>query len=294
MHNFGKVLTAMVTPFTVDNELNFDMISQLVEYLIQNGSESLVVAGSTGEASTLTFEEKIQLFSAVKESAGGRVKVIAGTGTNSTATSIQLTKEAEKIAVDAAMLVVPYYNKPSQEGLYQHFKAIAESVSLPIILYNIPGRTVINLLPETVARLAKIDNIIALKESAGNMDQLSELKRILPERFLVYSGDDSLVLPMLSLGAHGIISVASHVVGKEINEMVTSFSAGDHERALQIHLKLIPIFKTLFITSNPVPVKTALNLLGIDVGGVRLPLYKATDLEREKILLTLQMMHMIS
>ena len=294
MHNFGKLITAMVTPFTVDNELNFNVIPRLVDYLIQNGSESLVLAGSTGEASTLTVEEKLQLFSIAKEAVKGRVKIIAGTGTNSTATTLHLTKEAEKLGVDAVMLVVPYYNKPSQEGLYQHFKTVAESVNLPIVLYNIPGRTVINLLPETVARLAEIDNIVALKESAGSMDQLSELKRVLPDEFLIYSGDDSLALPMLSLGAHGIISVASHVVGLEISEMVRSFAEGDHVKALKIHLSLSPLFKALFVTSNPVPVKNALNLLGLDVGGVRLPLFEATDLEMEKLTQVLKNMNRLA
>lgn len=283
MYNLGRVLTAMVTPFTDNNEVDYQKAKNLAKYLVENGSDGIVVAGSTGESATLSKEEKVKLFAVVKEAVSDKAKVVAGTGTNNTATTIELSKEAEELGVDAVMLVVPYYNKPSQEGLYQHFKAVAEKINTPILLYNIPGRSVINLQPQTVAKLAQINNIIALKESAGNMDQVGELKNILPEDFAIYSGDDSLTLPMLSLGAKGIISVSSHIVGNEIKELVENFISGNTKIALQIHLNLIRAFKTLFITSNPVPVKTALNLLGHNVGGVRLPLCYATS-EEEAII----------
>ncbi|MDW7675493.1 MAG: 4-hydroxy-tetrahydrodipicolinate synthase, partial [Bacillota bacterium] len=248
-----------------------------------NGSDGIVVAGTTGESPNLTKEEKLELFRVVKEEVGAKVKVIAGTGSNSTQESIVLSKKAEAIGVDGIMLVVPYYNKPSQEGLYRHFSTIAKEVSVPIMLYNVPGRTVINMLPQTVARLAKIDNVVALKEASGNMDQLSELKQLLTSDFQIYSGDDSLTLPMLSLGCSGVVSVASHLVGNEISDMINQFSSGNHKGALETHLKLMKIFKVLFITANPVPLKFSLNLIGKEVGAVRLPLCEATIEEQTEI-----------
>ena len=294
MHNFGKVLTAMITPFTADNEVDFDKAKKIAQYLLANGSDGIVLAGSTGESATLTVGEKLELFSVVKKAVGNKAKIIAGTGTNSTKTSLELSIEAEKTGVDAVMLVVPYYNKPSQEGLYNHFKTVAEAINLPVVLYNIPGRSVINLLPETVVKLAQVENIVALKESAGNMDQFSELKRLLPKNFLLYSGDDSLTLPLLALGAQGIISVTAHIAGNEIKEMVEAFSSGDHQKALQIHLNLLPVFKTMFITSNPVPLKTALNLMGMQVGSVRPPLCDASNAETERIMLMLKKLKLIN
>lgn len=293
MHNFGKVLTAMITPFTADNEVDFDKAKKIAQYLLANGSDGIVLAGSTGESATLTVGEKLELFSVVKKAVGNKAKIIAGTGTNSTKTSLELSIEAEKTGVDAVMLVVPYYNKPSQEGLYNHFKTVAEAIKLPVVLYNIPGRSVINLLPETVVKLAQVENIVALKESAGNMDQFSELKRLLPKNFLLYSGDDSLTLPLLALGAQGIISVTAHIAGNEIKEMVEAFYSGNHQKALQIHLNLLPVFKTMFITSNPVPLKTALNLMGMQVGSVRPPLCDASNAETEKITLMLKNLKLI-
>lgn len=273
--NFGRVLTAMVTPFDDQLELNLGEAKRLAQYLVDNGSEGLVVAGTTGESPTLSKEEKLQLFSAVREQVGGKAKVIAGTGSNNTRESVILTKEAEKTGVDGIMAVVPYYNKPCAEGLYAHFRAIAEATSLPVMLYNIPSRTGINLAPATVAKLAQLPNIVAIKEAAGSMDQVTELKRVLPPDFAVYSGDDSLTLPILALGGDGIISVASHVAGREILEMVTAYQAGDVKKAAQLNQRLFPIFKSMFVTSNPVPVKAAVNLLGIKAGGVRLPLIDA-------------------
>ena len=281
--DFGRVLTAMVTPFEKDFSVNFDLARKLARYLVQSGSDGLVVSGTTGESPTLSSEEKIELFRVIVEEVGGEVTVIAGTGSYNTAGSVGLTQAAERVGVDGLLLVAPYYNKPSQEGLYQHYKAVAKSTNLPVMLYNIPGRTGVNVLPETVARLAEIDNIVALKEAAGSMDQVSELRRLLPDNFAIYSGDDSLTLPVMALGAKGVVSVAAHVVGPRLKEMVNAFLAGNFTLATQIHQELFPVFKGLFITTNPVPVKAALNLLGWQVGTPRLPLVKATVAEKESI-----------
>ncbi|MGB9904703.1 MAG: 4-hydroxy-tetrahydrodipicolinate synthase [Desulfotomaculales bacterium] len=281
--DFGRVLTAMITPFDKDMAVNYDMARKLARYLADTGSDGLVVAGTTGESPTLSKEEKLELFRVVVEEVGGRVTVLAGTGSYDTAGSVALTQAAEKVGVDGVMLVCPYYNKPSQEGLYQHFKTVAKSTHLPVLLYNIPGRTGVNMLPATVARLAEVENIVAIKEAAGSMDQVSELRRLLPDGFAIYSGDDSLTLPMLSLGAKGVVSVASHIVGQRIKEMINAFMAGNVTLATQIHLELYPVFKGLFITSNPVPVKAALNMLGHQVGPPRLPLVEATAAEKESI-----------
>lgn len=284
VRDFGRVLTAMVSPFNPDLSVNYNQAKKLARYLVENGSDGLVVSGTTGESPTLTKEEKLELFKAVVEEVGGKATVIAGTGSYDTAGSITLTKEAEKVGCDGVMLVAPYYNKPSQEGLYRHFRTIAESTSLPVILYNIPGRTGINVLPSTVARLAEdVPNIVAIKEAAGSIDQASELRSVLPEDFAIYSGDDSMTLPMLALGCQGIISVAAHVAGKQIQEMIDAFTSGNTTLAANLHKKLYPLFKGLFITSNPVPVKAALILKGLAVGGVRLPLVEATANEIESV-----------
>jgi 4-hydroxy-tetrahydrodipicolinate synthase len=279
MMNFGQVLTAMVTPFDQNGEIDFNATKSLVNYLIANGTDGLVVAGTTGESPTLSTEEKVSLFKFVVEAAAGRVPVIAGTGSNNTRASISLTKLAEEAGVDAIMLVTPYYNKPSQEGLYQHFKAIAESTRLPVILYNVPGRTVTNLAAETVIRLSSIPNIVAVKEASGNLDVMAEIIEKTPSDFTLYSGDDGLTLPVLAIGGAGIISVASHVVGNEMQEMIQSFKAGDLQKAAAAHRRLLPLMKALFAQPSPSPVKAALNLRGINVGGVRLPLVPLTDQE---------------
>ena len=283
MKSFGRVLTAMVTPFDADNQIDYAKARKLASFLVKNGTDTLVVSGTTGESPTLTFAEKIELFRVVKEEVGDTVSVIAGTGSNDTAGSILLTKAAEEAGVDAVMLVVPYYNKPSQEGLYRHFAVVAAATSLPVILYNVPGRTSTNLLPATVARLAGVPNIVAIKEAAGSTDQVTELLRVVPDEFLVYCGDDSLALPWLALGCTGVISVVSHVVGNEMQEMVAAFQAGNHQEAARLHCMLYPIFKGMFMTSNPVPIKAALGMIGLDVGGVRLPLVEATEVEQAEI-----------
>lgn len=283
VNDFGRVLTAMITPFNKDMAVDYNVARKLARHLAQSGSDGLVVCGTTGESPTLSKEEKIELFRVVVEEVGGQSVVIAGTGGYSTASSVELTQAAEKVGVDGVMVVCPYYNKPSQEGLYQHFKAIASSTHLPVMLYNIPGRTGVNMLPATVARLYEVPNIIAIKEAAGSIDQVSELRRTLPDSFAIYSGDDSFTLPMLALGAKGIVSVASHVAGPQIKQMVNAFISGNTTLAAQIHLQLAPIFKGLFITTNPVPVKAAMNILGWQAGVPRLPLVEATAAEKETI-----------
>lgn len=274
MEKFGSVLTAMVTPFDSNLAVDYEQAARLAEHLADNGSDGVVVAGTTGESPTLTVEEKLALFRAVVEAVGGRITVIAGTGGNDTRLSVELTRQAAKTGVDGIMLVTPYYNKPSQEGLFQHFKTVAESTELPVMLYNVPGRTSINLLPPTVARLAEIDSITAIKEASGDLNQVSEIKRLTGDDFQILSGDDSLTLPILSVGGEGIVSVASHLVGRQMKEMVNLYLAGQVREAASIHRMLLPLFRTLFITSNPVPVKTALNLVGLNVGGVRQPLWE--------------------
>ncbi|EGO62116.1 4-hydroxy-tetrahydrodipicolinate synthase [Acetonema longum] len=282
MKNFGRLLTAMVTPFHEDFSVNHQAAARLARHLVANGSDGLVVGGSTGEAATLTATEKLELFSTVLDAVGDKATVIAGTGSNDTQTSILLTREAEKLGVHGAMLVGPYYNKPPQEGMYRHFRAIAEATQLPVILYNVPGRTASNIMPETIARLAAVENIVAVKESSGNLDQISEVVRITPKDFFVYSGDDSLTLPILSIGGTGIISVAAHVVGVRMQEMIQAFFSGKHDLAKTIHLELLPFFKVIFITTNPIPIKTCMQLTGHEVGPLRLPLVAATSQEIEQ------------
>jgi len=281
MQTFGRLITAMVTPFHADGSVNYAMAAELAGQLVANGSDGLVLAGSTGEAATMEQEEKLALFASVLAAVGDKALVIAGTGSNDTRASVRLTREAARLGVHGIMLVGPYYNKPPQEGLYQHFKAVAEATDLPVILYNVPGRTASNLLPATVARLAELPNIVAIKESSGNLEQVAEIIRLTPPEFMVYSGDDSLTLPILALGGVGTISVCGHVVGKEIQEMITRFLAGDFAGATAINSKLLPFFKAMFCTTNPIPIKTAVALQGLAVGGFRLPLVppSAADLE---------------
>ncbi|KAF0134665.1 MAG: dapA [Candidatus Saganbacteria bacterium] len=284
MADFGYLITAMVTPMKDDFSVDYKKAEELAVYLAKNGSDSIVVHGTTGESPTLTHEEEYELYRVVKNALKGtKCKLIAGTGSNSTATTINSTKQAEKIGCDGAMVVVPYYNKPSAEGLYQHFKAIAENTSLPIIIYNIPGRTGINMMPETLAKVAQIKNYIGLKDAAGNLDQTSATIAACPKEFKLWSGDDSLTLPMLSVGAIGVISVASHIAGNEIKEMVMAYHSGNVKKAAEFHLKLLPLFKVLFITANPTPVKAALAMVNRPVGIPRLPLIEANEKEKQQI-----------
>ncbi len=273
MVEFGKVITAMVTPFTTEGNVNYELAEKLADHLVNNGSDGLVICGTTGESPTLTRSEEYELFQIVKKAVGGRAKIIAGTGSNSTKEAIEATKEADKLGLDGTLQVVPYYNKPPQEGMYAHFKNIAEAVpELPIMLYNIPGRTGQNMTAETVIKLAEISNIVAIKEASGQMDQASQIRAKTPPEFMIYSGDDSLTLPLLAIGGTGIVSVASHLVGNQIQEMIGAFIEGNNKLATEIHVKLFPLFKALFCTTNPIPVKAGLKMIGWDVGGVRLPL----------------------
>lgn len=279
----GQVITAMITPMEQDGKVSYEQAIRLAKRLAENGSDGVVLSGTTGESPTLSFDEKVRLFASITDAVGGDLEIIAGTGSNNTAESIALTQAAESAGVDAIMLVTPYYNRPSQEGLFQHFKTIAENCSLPIMLYNVSGRTGVNLLPETVSRLAEIDNIVAIKEASGDLNQVSQLRSLVPDDFLIYSGDDSLTLPILAVGGDGVVSVASHLVGRQLKDMVTAFLAGKVKEALQLHLQLLPIMRVLFITTNPVPVKRALEFVGFDSGPLRQPLVDLTEAEARKI-----------
>ena len=282
--NAGEVITAMITPFKEDLSVDYVALEKLVNHLIENGTDTILVAGTTGETPTLSHDEETEIFEFVKKVVNGRVKIIMGAGSNSTQTAIESSLKAKRLGADAILTVVPYYNKPSQKGMYQHFSAIAKAVDLPIILYNIPGRTGVNMLPATIAKLAKdFPNIVAVKQSNADLDLISDIKSMCPEDFVIYSGDDSLTLPMMSLGANGVISVASHIVGKEIKEMVTAFNAGDNKKALNIHLKLYPIFKKLFMAPNPVPVKEALTRFGLIKNFVRNPLITLDEDEKKEL-----------
>ncbi|MDJ1176513.1 4-hydroxy-tetrahydrodipicolinate synthase [Roseofilum capinflatum] len=278
MSYFGRVLTAMITPFTAEGSVNYGGAEELAVHLVDNGSDGLVICGTTGESPTLTWEEEHELFQVVKKAVGGRAKVIAGTGSNSTSEAISATQKAMALGLDGSLQVVPYYNKPPAEGLYQHFKAIAEACpDIALLLYNIPGRTGQNLPAETVARLAEISNIVGIKEASGTLDQVSRIRQLVPSEFGIYSGDDSLTLPMLSVGGNGVVSVASHLVGKDMQEMIQCFEQGKTQTATEIHLKLFPLFKALFLVTNPIPVKAALALQGWPVQTLRLPLVEAPD-----------------
>lgn len=274
----------MITPFTADGEVNYAVTEKLAAYLANNGTDTIVVCGTTGESPTLSWEEEFELFRVVKSAVAGKAKVIAGTGSNSTDEAIEATEKAARIGLDGSLQVVPYYNKPPQSGLYQHFKAIAEASDMPVMLYNVPGRTSQNLQPETVARLAEIRNIVAIKEASGNLDQVSQIRRITPPEFDIYSGDDSLTLPMLAIGAKGVVSVASHLVGSRLQQMIHAFQKGQVQEATQIHLELFSLFKVLFVTTNPIPVKAAMSLQGWKVGNLRPPLCAPDDDVRTQLM----------
>ena len=274
---FGRLITAMITPFSPDDGLDLPRAAQLADRLLAGGSKGLVVCGTTGESPTVFYDQKMDLFRAVVDAVGGRAPVIANAGDNCTADSVEFARKVVGLGVDAIMCVVPYYNKPPQEGLYRHFKAIAQAVDVPVVLYNIPGRCVINMEAATTLRLAHdVDNIVAVKEASGMLAQIAQIVDGAPDGFEVLSGDDEMTLPMLGLGATGVISVASHVAGPRVAEMIEAHVSGDHTHALRLHLELLPLFKGLFRTANPILVKEALKLQGFDVGVPRLPLIPAT------------------
>jgi 4-hydroxy-tetrahydrodipicolinate synthase len=265
----------MITPFKPDGSVDYDVAANLAAHLVDNGTDTLVICGTTGESPTLSWEEEYQLFKVVLAAIAGKGKVIAGCGSNSTKEAIAATQKAARIGVHGALQVVPYYNKPPQEGLFQHFQAIAQaSPELPLLLYNVPGRTGQNLNSETVVRLAEVESIVGIKEASGNLDQVSAIRRLTPGEFQIYSGDDSLTLPMLAIGAKGVVSVASHLVGNELQQMIQAFSEGKIQQASAIHLRLFPLFKALFATTNPIPVKKALEIQGWQVGSTRPPLWE--------------------
>jgi 4-hydroxy-tetrahydrodipicolinate synthase len=283
MVELGRLLTAMVTPFREDLSLDLEAAGQLARHLVETGSDGIVVCGTTGESPTLTTEEKVTLFRHVKETVGTSAAVVAGTGNYCTQESIELTRLAERAGVDGVMAVVPYYNNPPQEGLYRHFKAIAEATSLPVILYNVPPRSPRNLEASTVVRLAEIPNIVAVKEASKNLEQVAEIVAQTPESFRVYSGDDAITLPMMAIGAVGIISVCSHIVGRPIKEMIETFVRGDVQSAARMHCRLLPVFQACFVTTNPIPIKAAVNMIGLRAGSLRPPLVEATEKEKETL-----------
>jgi 4-hydroxy-tetrahydrodipicolinate synthase len=285
---FGAVVTAMVTPFRADHSLDLDAAQALADHLLEHGSESIVVAGSTGESPTLTHREKGDLFQAVAEVAKGKGKVICGTGTYSTAETLELTQAAEDAGADGLLVVTPYYNKPPQRGLIEHFTKIASSTDLPIVVYNIPGRTGTRIEHDTLLIMAEIPNIVGVKDSTGDFQGVSRLVSEAPSDFEVYSGDDWAAFGFMCLGAVGVVSVASHLVGDRIRQMMDLVTTGDIPAARKIHEELTPLFNALFITSNPIPVKTALEMLGHAVGPPRLPLVPATTEERARIEKALQ------
>ena len=287
-YDLGEVITAMVTPFNDKREVDYGKVESLANYLVNNGSDSILVTATTGECPTLTHEEEIEILLSAKRGVLGKGKVIMGAGSNSTETAVTMAKNAEKEGADAILSVVPYYNKPTQAGIIEHFSAVAEATELPIILYNIPSRTGSNMSVETVKALArKYQNIVGLKQSYADMDTMTELRMSCPADFAIYSGDDSLTLPMLSLGAHGVVSVASHLFGVEIKSMIRNFKTGDATTAKNMHQKLYPIFKKLFMAPNPIPVKAALAYKGLIEEYVRRPLVELSKAEKTDLFFTL-------
>lgn len=271
---FGRLLTAMVTPFNADGSINYEAGADFADWLLANGSDGLVVEGSTGEAATMDMDEKVKFMQTIVARVNGRAKIVAGAGTNCTASTIDLVKKMEACGVDGVLVVGPYYNKPTQEGYYQHFAAVAKATKLPIIVYNVPGRTGGNIAPETVARLAAdFSNIVAIKEAAGNVAQTAELYRVLPEDFSIYSGDDGLILPFLSVGACGLISVLANVNGNILQQLMQAYSEGRVKDAADLNKVMVPLAKSMFIESNPIPIKAAVTkVTGIEAGVPRLPL----------------------
>ena len=284
----GRLLTAMVTPFDARGQVDYQQAKKLALSLLDSGSDGLVVSGTTGESSTLSHEEKLRLFSEIKSAVADRGAVVAGTGTYDTRESRELTKEAERIGVDACLLVVPYYNRPTQQGLEEHFKAIARSTALPCIIYNVPSRTVANLAADTLIKLSQVDNIVGVKEASGNFGQISEIIQGTGKDFLVYSGNDSDTLPILALGGYGVISIASHLVGIQIKDMIKKCLDGKFAEAARVHRYLLTLVNALFIVSNPVPMKWALNYVGFSVGKPRLPLVELDEKSADLIKATLR------
>lgn len=287
MRGLGRLITAMVTPFDSEGNVDYQQARKLARALLDSGSDGVLVSGTTGESPTLTWDEKLRLFAEVKSAVSDRGVIVAGTGSNNTRQSQELTKAAERIGVDACLLVVPYYNKPTQRGLYEHFKAIAESTTLPCMLYNVPSRTVANLAADTVVKLSMFDNIIGVKEASGDLRQIASIIQGTRSDFLVYSGNDADTLPVLSLGGFGVVSVASHLVGFQIKDMINKFLDGQAQEAALMHRHLLPLVNSMFIVTNPSPVKYALGHIGFPVGEPRLPLVKPDESSAEAITMAL-------
>ena len=285
---FGRVVTAMVTPFKPDGAVDHELAARLADHLVSHGSDGLVICGTTGESPTLSWAEQHRMIAAVQEAVAGRASIIAGSGSNCTAEAVEATREAAALGVDGALVVVPYYNKPPQEGLEAHFRAVAAAApQLPLMLYNIPGRTGCSLAPETTARLLDCPNVVSYKAASGTTEEVSALRLLCGDRLAIYSGDDALTLPMLAVGAVGVVSVASHVAGPQISAMIRAFLDGDLAQALAVHEQLLPLCKALFASTNPIPVKAALELSGWPVGAPRLPLIPASDLVKQRLSETL-------
>jgi 4-hydroxy-tetrahydrodipicolinate synthase len=288
MKNLGRLLTAMVTPFKENGEIDYEQAKKLAQALLDSGSDGLVVAATTGESPTLSWEEEMRLFTEVKSAVGGRGTVVAYTGSNSTAEAVEATKRAEKIGVDACLSVVPYYNKPNQEGIYQHFKTIAESTGLPIIMYNIPSRVVVEMSAETIVRLSQIDNIVGVKEASGKMDLVAQTINNARKDFLIWSGNDNDTFLIMALGGYGVIGVTTHLTGKQYKKMIDLILSDRIQEAAAIHRKLVPLVNVMFSIPSPAPIKYALNYLGFKVGNPRLPLVPPTEKEAEKIIAELK------
>ncbi|MCA1595592.1 MAG: 4-hydroxy-tetrahydrodipicolinate synthase [Chloroflexi bacterium] len=279
MREPGRLITAMATPFRDDGSLDEEGAGRLATVLVVTGTETVLVNGTTGESPVLSHDEKFRLLRAVRAAVGSRVPVMMGTGTNNTAESAALTREAEDAGADSILVVAPYYNKPPQEGLYQHFRVVAAATKLPVMLYNVPTRTVTDILPETVVRLTETENIFAIKEASGQITRTSEILAQARPGFRVYSGDDVSTLAMMALGAHGVVSVASHLVGRQIGSLIEAHLCGEPEKAAGIHRRLAPLIRALFVTVSPIPLKAALRLMGLPGGGLRLPLVEASPAE---------------
>lgn len=286
-------ITAMVTPFTPSGELDLDGLKRNVRFQVESGISGLVPLGTTGESPTISDAEREAVIKTVVAAAGGKVSVIVGTGTNSTEHSIELSRQAEELGADAVLVVSPYYNKPTQEGLYRHFKAIAESIGIPVVVYNIQGRTGVNIETSTLARLAQVPNIIAVKEASGNLAQMMDVLEQLPKTFSVVSGDDNLTLPLMALGGRGVISVVSNLLPKQVSDLCAAASRGDFSTARKIHFELLPIFKAAFIETNPIPIKAAMGIAGLPSGPVRLPLCEMQPANLEKLKAVLGKMRLV-
>lgn len=290
---FEGMYVALVTPFK-DNRVNESKLKELVRFHLEKGTDGLVPCGTTGECAVLSDEEKIKVVEVVKKEANARLKVIAGCGSNDTSKTISLARKFEKVGVDGLLVVTPYYNKPTQEGLVAHYEAVAQASNLPVILYNVPGRTSVNLLPETVGWLSGIERVVALKEASGNLNQISNVIHRCGERITLLSGDDSLTLPILALGGKGVISVAGNLMPKEMKGMISAFQKGKIEEARRIHFHLLNLFRILFIETNPIPVKEAMNIMGWDVGPPRLPLVPMGGARKEELKQVLQRYELLS